>query len=220
MKRTITLMMLCLAAMPALLWAQGEQFKEGEAYVVIEDTAGNRPIDGVEVTEVFSYLCNHCMTFEPYMQAWKGRMPEGVTLSRIPVEFGRSTWALYARAYVTASVMGIAEESHTAMMDALWKENRQMRNMDQLADFYAGFGVEKAQFLSTAQSFAVDMRMRREQQLARSWGVNATPTMIVNGKYRVTGHDFEETLAVVDYLVARELAALNTANGAEQTAGE
>lgn len=212
MKRTITLMLLCLAAMPALVSAQ---FTEGEHYVVIEGTAANRPVDGVEVTEVFSYLCNHCMTFEPYMQAWKGRIPEGVTLQRIPVEFGRSTWGLYARAYVTASVMGIAEESHVPMMDALWKEKRQMRNMDELAEFYAGFGVDKAKFLSTAQSFAVDMRMRREQQLAQSWGVNATPTMIVNGKYRVTAHDFDETLAVVDHLVARELAAQGAAQASE-----
>jgi thiol:disulfide interchange protein DsbA len=131
-----------------------------------------------------------------------------VVFQRFPVEFGRPTWSLYARAYVTASVMGVAEESHPAMMEALWKEKRQMRNMDELADFYAGFGVDKAKFLSTAQSFAVDMRMRREQKLAQSWGVNATPTMVVNGKYRGTANDSDSTMAVLYYLVAGEMGAL------------
>jgi thiol:disulfide interchange protein DsbA len=203
MKRIISLLTLCLLALPLVASAQAAQFQEGRDYQVIEQTAGYQPVDGIEVTEAFSYLCSHCATFDPYVSAWKERMPEGVVFQRIPVEFGRPNWSLYARAYVTASVMGIAEESHPAMMDALWKEKRQMRNMDQLADFYAGFGVDKAKFLSTAQSFAVDWRRRREHMVALCWGVNATPTMVVKGNYRVTANVFDSTVAVVVYLVAR-----------------
>lgn len=214
--RTIVNVLLAGFALSGLAQAQEGQFQEGTHYQKLEQVAGYQPIDGVEVTEVFSYLCNHCATFEPYMQAWKERLPEGVSLTRIPVEFGRPAWALYARAYVTASVMGIAEESHPRMMDTLWKEKRQMRNIEELAEFYTQFGVDKAQFVSTSESFAVDMRVRREQQLVKTYGVDATPTMVVNGKYRVTAHDFDTTLAVVDYLVAREMAN----QGAEQAATE
>ena len=190
--------------------AQQPGFQEGTHYAVLEQPAAARVADGVVVTEAFSYLCTHCATFEPYIQAWKGRLPEGVRLTRIPVEFGRQAWGLYARAHVAAAVMGIDQETIVPMMDAVWKQRRDMRTMEQLADFYAEFGVDKSQFLATAQSFAVDMRMRREQQLIREYQVSGTPTMIVNGKYRVsTGPavpDFDVMLAVVDYLVARELA--------------
>jgi thiol:disulfide interchange protein DsbA len=207
MKRIMIGLLLAGSMSAGLAQAQEPSFREGVDYEVIEQASGYQPLDGVEVTEVFSYLCSHCNTFDPYMQAWKARIPEGVTLQRIPVEFGRAAWALYARAYVTASLMGVAEKAHVPMMDTLWKDKKQMRNMDELADFYATFGVDKEKFVSTSKSFAVDMRLRREQQLTRTWGVSATPTMIVNGKYRVTSHDFDSTLAVVDYLVAQELGA-------------
>ena len=94
------------------------RFQEGVHYFEIDPPLNGQMVDGVRVTEVFSYLCNHCATFEPYMQAWKNRKPEGVELTRIPVEFGRAIWGLYARAYVTADLLGVAEEGHVPMMDA------------------------------------------------------------------------------------------------------
>ena len=124
-----------------LALAQDGPFKEGVHYFEIDQATA--PRDYVEVTEVFSYLCNHCATFEPFVQAWKERIPENVVLKRIPVVFGRRTYELYARGYVTASLMGIEEESHVAMMDSIWKERQQMRSMDDLAEFYSQFGVTK-----------------------------------------------------------------------------
>jgi thiol:disulfide interchange protein DsbA len=191
----------------------GRQYQEGVHYFKIDQAPVQR--DSVEVTEVFSYLCNHCATFEPYMQSWMDRKPENVKLKRIPVSFGRRAWEIYARAYVAASLMGIEEESHVAMMDALWKERRQMRSLDELADFYTQFGVEKAAFLATADSFAVDAQMRREQRQAAGFGITGTPAVVVNGvngDYRISSSEqvssFEAMLAVVDYLVTSELGAL------------
>ena len=90
-----------LLAMAGQALAQGP-YEEGSHYYLIERDNPLNVVDGVEVTEAFSYLCNHCMTFEPYAQSWKARLPEGVEFKRIPVEFGRATWGLYARAYVAA----------------------------------------------------------------------------------------------------------------------
>lgn len=198
-------------------------YQEGVHYFAIEQAPGAKPGDSVEVTEVFSYLCTHCNTFEPYLQNWQSKMHEGVSLNRIPVEFGRAAWSLYARAYVAASVMGIAEKSHVPMMDAIWKQRRQMHNMEQLAEFYSDFGVNKETFLATAQSFAVDAQLRREQQLARTYGVTGTPTLIVNGRYRVAAGgavpSLDMMLSIVDYLVAQELA-LQAAQQAQAQEGE
>jgi thiol:disulfide interchange protein DsbA len=190
------------------------RFQEGVHYFKI-DPPLRQPVDGVEVTEVFSYLCNHCATFEPYMQSWKSRKPEGVKLTRIPVEFGRAIWGLYARAYVTADLLGVAEEAHVAMMDSLWKERRQMRSIEEIAEFYADFGVDPEKFVATANSFAVDMRMKNEQKAVRDAGVQGTPAMMVNGKYRIAAGgavtDYDVMLEVVDALVAHEQAAQGAA---------
>ncbi len=213
MKRLILGLVLLASSGAAL--AQGDAFQEGVHYFPIDPPLTGQPVDGVQVTEVFSYLCNHCATFEPYMQSWKTRMPEGVQLKRIPVEFGRAIWGLYARAYVTASVLGIADEAHVDLMDTIWKERKQMRSMEELAEFYTGYGAEKDKFLATSKSFAVDMRMRNEQNMVRQAGVSGTPSMIVNGKYRISAggavNNFDVMLDIVDHLVAMEQAAQTAA---------
>lgn len=208
----------CLLLVSGFAMAQAERFQEGVHYFSIDQAQPDR--DYVEVVEAFSYLCSHCATFEPYMQNWKKKMPENVQLKRISVGFGRRAWELYSRAYVTASLMGIEEQSHLAMMDAIWKEKQQMRSLEEMAAFYAQFGVEEDAFMATAQSFNVDTQMRRDQRLLQQYGVNATPTMVVNGRYRVGANKdvpgFEAMLEIVDFLVARELAGLDTAEVAAQ----
>ncbi len=190
-------------------------FQEGVHFYRIDTPENYRPVDGVQVTEVFSYLCNHCATFEPYVQAWKVRQPEYVEFNRIPVEFGRAIWAMYARAYVTATILGAGENAHVAMMDALWKQREQMRSMEELAGFYANFGIDPDKFLATSKSFAVDMKLKNDQKTVREAGVNGTPSMLVNGKYRVSAggavNNFDVMLAVVDALVAAEEAEEMTA---------
>lgn len=210
MKKLLLMLVAVLAAGPALAQDSVGRFQEGVHFFKI-DPPLRRPVDGVEVTEVFSYLCNHCATFEPYVQSWKTRKPEDVKFTRIPVEFGRAIWGLYARAYVTADLLGVAEEAHVAMMDSLWKERRQMRSMEELAGFYADFGVDPEKFVATSKSFAVDMRMRNEQKAVREAGVQGTPAMLVNGKYRISAGgavtSYDVMLEVIDALVAHEQAA-------------
>ena len=204
-----------LLLLGSLAVAQEQTFQEGVHYFEIDQAPVER--DYVEVVEVFSYLCNHCASFEPFVQAWKARKPENVELKRIPVVFGRRAYELYARGYVTASLMGIEEESHVAMMDAIWKDRRQMRSLDDLADFYTQFGVSRESFLATAQSFSVDTQIRREQKMVATYGITGTPTMVVNGRYRVPNNS--DVFDVVDYLVARELAALEERQTAAAAGG-
>jgi thiol:disulfide interchange protein DsbA len=202
--------------------AQGKglvPYQEGLHYVEI-DNASALTGDKVEVLELFSYLCSHCNTFEPYVNAWAAKAPEHVDFKRMPVVFGRGSWELYARAYNTADMMNLPERSHMAMMDRLWKERKIMRSLDEIAEFYVQFGADKEKFLSTANSFAVDGRIRRDQQLARDYGITGTPSLVVNGKYRVSGNSalpsFDAMLDVVDYLVEIERARLNKARVAAE----
>ncbi len=190
--------------------AQGDSsapYQEGLHYFLIEE--GTPATEGgTELVEAFSYLCSHCNTFEPYINSWVKRNAETIKFSRVPVVFGRKAWEIYARAYVTAAMMGIAEDTHTALMDKLWKEKAVLRTMEDLAGFYSNFGVEPKVFLATSKSFAVDARMRKEQRQVQTFGVRATPTLVLNGKYRIAGNaavpSFDVMLDVVDFLIAAE----------------
>ncbi len=199
--------------------AQEGKYQEGVHYTRIDQAAGESVSDQVEVTEVFSYACSHCNTFEPYMQNWKKSKPDYIKLNRLPVAFGRRAWELMARGYMAAEMMGVAEQSHVPMMDAIWKERKQFRSLDQLADFYAGFGVDKDAYIAHFKSFAADSQMRKGQRDVQLFGVKGTPTMVVNRKYRIENNknvtSFDAMLDVVNYLAAMEHAAASAGTTAD-----
>lgn len=201
----------------------GRQYQEGIHYTLIE----NAPVatgDKVLVVEAFSYMCPHCGTFEPYISSWLGRKPEYVEFKRIPVIFGKGSWDLYARAYVTAEVMGIAEKAHGALMDKIWKEKVIYRDMDELSEFYAGYGVKASEFVATSKSFAVDAKLRRDQTVVQESGVHGTPSLIVAQKYLVAGNEavanYDAMLSVIDFLIAKEYAEHKLATPAAASAQE
>jgi thiol:disulfide interchange protein DsbA len=194
-------------------------YQENIHYTVIE----NAPVTTggtVTVVEAFSYMCPHCGTFEPYITNWLGRKPANAEFKRIPVVFGRDSWELYAKAYVTAEMMGVADKAHAALMDKIWKEKQVLKSMDELANFYAGFGVEASQFLATSSSFAVDAKMRKDQQYVQNAGVRGTPSLIVGHKYLVAGNDavpnYDVMLDVVNFLITKDSAEQAAAAPADQ----
>jgi thiol:disulfide interchange protein DsbA len=61
--------------------------------------------------------------------------------------------------------------------------------------------------VSTASSFGVDTRTRQADQFLRATQVDQTPTMIINGKYRVTvgsAGSEEKLIELVLWLVQQE----------------
>lgn len=190
--------------------AQLEPYQEGVHYFNIGQVPADTGSETVEVTELFSYGCSHCNTFEPYLESWNQSKPENVKFNRIAVAFGRRAWEMMARAYITAEMLGIEDESHIAMMDAIWKERKQFRTVDELADFYMQFGIERSAFLANYQSFAADSQLRKSQRDVQLFGITGTPSLVVNRKYRVTSSkavgDFNAMLDVVDFLVSKESA--------------
>lgn len=203
--------------------ASSPKYQEGVHYNAI----ANAPIasgDSVEVAEAFSYMCTHCASFEPYISRWEQRKPENVIFRRIPVVFGRDSWEVYARAYVTAELMGIADAAHSALMDKIWKEKQVPHSLEELSKFYAAYGADPTKFIATSKSFAVDAKMRKDQRAIQTAGVQGTPSLIVNGRYLVAGNDavanFDMMLDVVDYLVALESAAHTAAATTPAAAAE
>ena len=213
---SIRFLIVCVAAL--LLFSNVAQaqagkpvpYQEGLHYFLIEGAPAVSSGE-MKLEEAFSYLCTHCYTFEPYAASWVQRKPENVKFRRIPVVFGRGSWELYARGYVTAHMMNAPAEAHMALMDRIWKEKQVIRNLDELATFYTQFGLDKEKFISTSRSFAVDGMLRKDQTLVRDYGIRGTPSLVLNGKYRIAGSaavpSFDVMFDVVDYLIELETPA-------------
>ena len=98
-------------------------------------------------------------------------------------------------------VSGRAITGLVAIQERGWKER-------------AFAGVSTDDFETAYGSFSVRSRVEQAKAKVRAYRVTGTPSMIVNGKYRVDGRmagSNTRMLEVVDFLVQREQAALTAA---------
>jgi len=184
-------------------------YKEGVQYERIDQPVPTTTGDRIEVVEMFGYPCPHCNSFEPLLHHWKQQLPDDVELVRVPVVFGRS-WEPFARAYYVADLLGKVDETHQAMFDAIHLQRKRIRSEDDLADFYADFGIDPDTFKKQYNSFAVGMKLKQGDAKVRGYGITGVPSMIVAGKYRISAASagsHEEMLKVVNFLVEKERAA-------------
>ncbi|GIX32402.1 MAG: thiol:disulfide interchange protein DsbA [Lysobacterales bacterium] len=205
MSRRLPVLVLGLL-LSACAGAENARFVEGQHYFRINPPQPTASGNKVEVVELFSYLCIHCANLEPAVKDWKQRLPEHAAFSHMPAIFN-DTLAMYGRAFYAAEALGILEASHQALFDALHRERRQFRSLEELAAFYAQFGVSEQQFLDAARSFAVETKLRRAREMGIRYGIDGTPTFVVNGKWRVTvgsAGGVEAFFELIDELIARE----------------
>jgi len=167
----------------------------------------------VEVAEVFMYSCPHCAAFEPRLQAWLENAPDYVSFQRVPAIWG-AVPELHARAYYTAETLGKTAEIDGPFFDEIHAKHNLLGPggdaiVDQLAAFFARFGVDDKTFRGTFYSFAVDGKVSRATDLVKRYQVPGTPAIVVNGKYLTNGamaETYDRWFALLDELVAKEHA--------------
>jgi protein dithiol oxidoreductase (disulfide-forming) len=201
--------LLVLSSMAATV-ARADEFVEGKNYFRVTPVVPTSTGSKVEVLEAFSYGCPHCAHFQPTVEAWRQHMDSAhVQLVYLPATF-RPDFQLLARGFFAIQSMNLVDATHGKFYDKLWAspQGAQIRDLDQIADIYATLGVKKADFMQAAQSFFVESQLRKTEDLYRRYGIEGTPTLIVNGKYRITTEsagDYDKIFPIVDFLVKKEL---------------
>ena len=199
------------------------QWVEGRNYFTINPQLRTSvPAGKVEVVEVFSYGCPHCSNFRPVIKQMKAALPANAQLVFIPASFNPGeSWPLFQRAYATAEILGVADKVHEATFDAVWKTGElavvdqstgrikspapTINDVARLYNKVAGVPMDK--FIEVSNSFAVGVKMKADDTFIMHALVDSTPTMVVNGKYRITlesAGGADQMLQVVKYLVQKE----------------
>jgi thiol:disulfide interchange protein DsbA len=164
--------------------------------------------DQVEVAEVFWYGCPHCFAFDPLLERWRAAQPEYVNFIRVPAVWN-PLLQLHARAFYTAEALGKGAEMHSDFFSEIHERGNMLDSEGKLQEFFGRFGVPPETFKSTFDSFVVQARLQRADELNRRYRIGSVPTIIVNGKYTTDGPQvgsYEELLELVDELVAAERA--------------
>lgn len=184
----------------------------GTDYIAIDGGQPYQPAAGkIEVAEVFGYVCPACFRFQPLIGPWKAGLPSDVNFVYVPAMFG-GTWDDYAKAFYAAQTLGVQEKTHEALYQAIHVEKKLKGELghdsvQDIANFYAGYGVDPKQFADTMASFGVSTQTNRAKQFAMRSKISGTPSLIINGKYLVKGSSYQDMLRIADHLIARERAA-------------
>jgi thiol:disulfide interchange protein DsbA len=208
------------AAVSELLSQAGPPPVEGTDYEVIPNGQPFEPVAGkVEVVEVFNHVCPACAGFQPLVSAWKQQLPADVNFVYVPALFG-GPFDTYARVYYTAQALGLEDKTHDALyraihIDRTLKGERGQDTPQDIARFYQAYGADPQQFAETMGSFAIEGKLNKAKQFAQRSEITGTPTLVVAGKYRVTGGQTrQDQVRIANQLVAMERAAAGTGAGA------
>ena len=182
---------------------------KGRDYDVINGGQPFEPLNGkIEVVEVFNFVCPACASFQPLLSDWKKTLPAAVRFTYEPAAFG-GNWDQFVRGFYTAQTMGIGDKSHDAVYEAIHvagtlKGERGDDSDQDIARFYAGFGADPKQFASGMRRFTVTAKFNQARQFILTNGVSSTPSLVINGRYKPKGRNFEDMVRIADRLIAHE----------------
>lgn len=205
MKRLLALFTLAFSlALPA----QAAAAEPGREYLVISPSV---PVDvkkgQVEVLEFFWYRCPHCFDLETEVNAWAARLPKGVVFRKVPGILNPN-WATLARAYYALEAVGMLDKLHEEVFDAIHVHGQDLNSPQRFLDWAAGKGANRKQLADAFDSFAVNTKVMRAQQLSNAYRLNGVPAFAINGKFvtsaSLTGGN-ASLFKTLDTLIAREL---------------
>ena len=216
------------AAAPADVpaFVEDPKWVEGTNYFRIEPAQPKvSNTDKVEVAEVFSYACPSCNAFHPMVDQLAKTLPSYAVMAYLPVSFmPQENFPMFQRAFLTAQALGVADKANDAMYDAVWKSKElsseradgqglkpmsDLPKIEDAAKVYAKFGVDPKEFVAVANSFSINTQVKRADQLVKAYGVEGTPTIVIDGKYRFDGPSaggYAQMVELAKYLAAKEAA--------------
>ena len=176
-------------------------------YTLIRPAQPTETPGKIEVVEVFSYACPGCYMFEPVISKWREQAPDKVEFRRLPAVFNNG-WGPLGQAYYTAEKLGVLDQLHPLIFQAIHKDKRQVFTDDEIRAFFVEMGIDETTFNTAYNSMDVKTRMRKSEVMVKKYKVPSTPSIVINGKYLVqpsrTKGD-EGLYAVMDYLIGKEL---------------
>ena len=204
LKALLSILTLCLATATG-----ANELKEGRDYLLVSPIDAPAEAPGkVEVIEFFWYGCNHCFDFEPTLNKWLKTLPKDANFQRIPAIF-RDSWVPGAKLYYTLEAMNLTAKLHGEVFDATHIDRTNFADEAVLLEWMSKHGVDKKKFAETYNSFAVQSKVQRAQQLTRAYGIQGVPALIIANKYMPNAgsiRDYKDLVVIADKLIAKARA--------------
>lgn len=160
----------------------------------------------VEVTEFFWYGCPHCFHLEPDLNAWAKKQAKDVVIKRVPAVLNEK-WAALARAYYALEALGVQPKLHDELFDAIHVKGMDLNPPDAFFDWGVTKGLDRKKLANAYNSFGVNSKVMRAQQMTKSYKLTGVPAFAVNGKYVTSAYmtgSQPKLFEALDQLIAME----------------
>ena len=172
----------------------------GKDYQILNPAQPTQSGNKIEVLEFFFYGCSHCYNLNPQLSAWEKKMPKDIKFTYVPAIFDRPTWEVSARTFYALEALGQLAQLHDALFSA-WNDNIELVDEASTTDFLAKHGVDRKKFSDAYNSFSMQSKVVRAKQMEQIYRIRGTPSLVVDGKYLITGLPPAETIQVLNALV-------------------
>ena len=160
----------------------------------------------VEVLDFFFYACPYCNELAPTLAQWRERREQDVTFRHVPI-VRHESWAPLAKIYYTLEAMGAVDRLHTAVYRAYHVENIALTQEAAVVQWAEQHGLDRARFLTIYRSNETREKVERARQMTFAYDIQATPSIVVDGRYLTTsGMTGPRLLRVVDALISKARA--------------
>lgn len=174
----------------------------------------------VEITEFFGYFCPHCYALEPLMSAWAKKNADKVIVKRQHTNM--HGLVSQQKLFYTLDILGKVDDYQLKVFDAFHLERNRLTTDADVMNFVLRSGLDKNKFAETYNSFSIQTKINRSNQLAEIYQLDGVPAFIVDGRYitspamsvatvgRVTEEQQNRAgLMVLDFLVDKILKERN-----------
>jgi thiol:disulfide interchange protein DsbA len=193
------------ASMPGAVAAE---LMEDVDYILIAPQAVSVP-GKIEVIEFFYYGCESCNRLEPQLRSWLKTLPQDVSFRRMPA-LRRTAWVPLTKVYFTLEQLGEIEKLHAKVYQAVHEDGINLGSSTELGAWGRKSGLDSVKLEEMMDSDLVMAQVQRARDATVAYGIRATPSFVVDGKYVTSGGmvgSLEALLPTVDGLIDKARAA-------------
>ena len=171
-------------------------------YVLIAPQPATVP-GKIEVIEFFYYGCESCNRLEPRLQSWLKSLPSDVSFRRNPA-LRRTAWVPLTRVYYALEQFGEIERLHEKVYQAVHEDGLNLGNSSELYKWAQKVGLDRGKLEQLLDSDLVSTQVQRARDATVAYGITATPSFVVDGRYMTSGGmagSLEALLPIVEGLI-------------------
>ncbi|MGB8518113.1 MAG: thiol:disulfide interchange protein DsbA/DsbL [Gallionella sp.] len=159
------------------------------------------PKDKIEVLEFFFYECPHCFHLHPHIAKWEKTKASDVTITYVPTIFRPGNEPL-ATTYYALEAMGKIKKMDDEIYQAVHVKQENLYDLNSIGEFVGKYGVDRKAF-EIAYSFDAPSKIKLAKQMIRTYNIEGTPTLVVDGKYAISGLQPEDTIRVLNEVIEK-----------------